>query len=235
MLTPSYELVTMREPDSSAAEAFRILRTNISLRDFDKKIKVINVISPIQGESKTTIALNLAFVYSQLGLKVLAIDMDLRLPTMHKKLQIRNKAGLTDVIGGRTSFEDAVIHYTDNMDVLLSGSRILFGSEFVESQKLRDFVEEKRNEYDMIIIDCPPVNIVADGTIISAFCDGTLLCVASERNDRKDLLAAKDSLELADINILGIVMTRVDVSKKKYSYKYGYYHRYGDNYAKRKK
>ena len=97
MIKPADNLITMLEPDSPAAEAFRTLRTNLTLRDFDKKLKVINVISTNAQESKSTTVLNLAYVYSQLGKKVLVIDLDLRLPSIHKKLNLRNKNGLSDI------------------------------------------------------------------------------------------------------------------------------------------
>ena len=83
-------MITITEPDSAAAEAYRILRTNISLKDFDQKLKIINIISSNAQESKSTTALNLAYVYSQLGKKTLVIDLDLRLPSLHKKLKIKN-------------------------------------------------------------------------------------------------------------------------------------------------
>ncbi|MGN1054039.1 MAG: MATE family efflux transporter, partial [Erysipelotrichaceae bacterium] len=106
MIKPADNLITMLEPDSPAAEAFRTLRTNLTLRDFDKKLKVINVISTNAQESKSTTVLNLAYVYSQLGKKVLVIDLDLRLPSIHKKLNLRNKNGLSDILSGQVSITE---------------------------------------------------------------------------------------------------------------------------------
>ena len=224
MLTPSYDLVTMRDPDSPAAEAFRILRTNISLRDFDKKIKVINVISAGQAESKTTTILNLGYVYSQLGQKVLVIDMDLRAPTIHKKLLVRNKCGLSDVIGRRVKFNEAVVHYTEKLDILLSGTKIPFAAEFIQSDMLKKFISELKDHYDMIFIDCPPINLVADGIVLSSLCDGTILCIASGKDEKKELEKVKETISFSDINILGIVMTRVPKKEFSYSnYSYGYH------------
>ena len=116
-------LITLTDPESVAAEAYRILRTNISLKDPDQELKVINVISTAAQESKSTTVLNLAYVYSQLGKKTLVIDLDLRVPSLHKKLKVKNTIGVTDVVSRTANFSDAVIHFTNNLDILLSGSR----------------------------------------------------------------------------------------------------------------
>ena len=220
-IKPSDNLVTLIDPDNVAAEAFRILRTNISLKDFDSKLKVINVISTTAQESKSTTVLNLAFVFSQLGKKVLAIDLDLRLPTLHKKLRLKNKVGVTDVIVKNVEFNDAVIHYTQKMDVLLSGTKNPYASELIQSKAFANTLDMLKNKYDMIIIDCPPVGLVTDGVIASTLCDGTILCIASGKNDKKDLENTRDLLKQFDVNMLGIVMTRMPVTKKYYN-KYGY-------------
>jgi capsular exopolysaccharide synthesis family protein len=232
-LQPSDNLITLKEPDNVASEAFRILRTNISLRDFDSKLKVINVISSVAQESKSTTVLNLAYVFSQLGKKVLIMDLDLRLPSIHKKLRVKNKVGVTDVIAKTVSFNEAVIHYTKNMDILLSGTKNPYASEFIQSKVFANMLEALKEHYDMIFIDCPPVGLVTDGVITSTLCDGTILCVASGMNDKKDLEKTRDLLKQFDVNILGIVMTRMPVTKKYYS-KYGY-NNYGGYYGSKEK
>ncbi len=241
ILKPSDNLVTLTQPDSVASEAFRILRTNISLKDFDSKIKVINVISCSAKESKSTTVLNLGYVFSQLGKRVLVMDLDLRLPSLHKKLKMKNKNGITDVIAKTIDFNEAVIHYTKNMDIILSGTRNPYASELIQSKVFSNVLEVLRNAYDMIIIDCPPVGLVTDGVITSTLCDGTIMCVASGMNDKKDLEKTKDLIDQFNVNILGIVMTRFPAGKryyskygyKKYGYGYGYGY-YGDSDKKKK-
>ncbi len=237
-MKPSDNLITLIEPDSAAAEAFRILRTNISLKDFDSKLKIINVISTSVQESKSTTVLNLGYVFSQLGKRVLIMDLDLRLPSIHKKLRLKNKNGITDVISKSISFDEAVIHYTQKMDVLLSGTKNPYASEFIQSKAFSSTLDELKKRYDMILIDCPPVGLVTDGVIASTLCDGTIMCIASGRNDKKDLERTKDLLEQFDVNILGIVMTRMPVAKKyysKYGSKYGYGYGYGYGSSDKKK
>ena len=239
-IKPSDNLITLIDPENVTSEAFRILRTNISLKDFDSKLKVINVISTTAQESKSTTVLNLGYVFSQLGKKILVMDLDLRLPSLHKKLRLKNKNGITDVIAKNIEFNDAVIHYTQKMDVILSGTKNPYASELIQSKAFANILDTLKERYDMIIIDCPPVGLVTDGVITSTLCDGTILCIASGKNDKRDLEKTRDLLKQFDVNILGIVMTRMPVTKKyysKYGYnKYGYgYGSYGSSADKKKK
>ena len=222
-------LIALTDPDSIAAEAYRILRTNITLRDLDQNLKVINVISTATRESKSTTVLNLACVYSQLNKKVLVIDLDLRAPSLHRKLKLKNKYGITDVVSRSVSFADAVIHYVPNMDILLSGTKNPFASEFIQSKVFQSFLNAVKNAYDLVLIDCPPIGLVADGMIASTLCDGTILCVASGANDRKELERIKDLLQQFNVNVLGIVMTRMPSGRKHYG-RYGSYG-YGKSYG----
>ena len=223
---PSDTLITMNNPDSVAAEAFRILRTNISLRDFDAKIKTINVISTQAHESKSTVILNLAYAFSQLDKRVLVIDLDLRAPTLHKKLKIKNNVGISDFISRRATFEEVLIKYTDRFDVILSGTKNPYASEFIQSNSFKKVLNKLRDTYDLVLIDCPPVGLVTDGVITSTLCDGTILCVGYNVNDKKDLEGCRDLLKQFDVNILGIVMTQMPGGKR-YG-KYGKYGRYGN-------
>ena len=236
---PSDNLVTMLAPESVEAEAFKILRTNISLRDYDKNLKTINVISSAAGESKTTTIANLAYAYSQLGKRVLLVDMDLRASTLHKKFKLKNKVGVSEVVANECSFSDAVVHYTNKLDILFAGKKNPYASELVQSRAYKRFLDALKERYDIILLDCPPIGLVSDGLYLSSLCDGTLLCVACDVCEKKELEKTKDMLNgLDNVNILGIVMTRVPRVKKYYgsSYGYGYYGYYGyGNESKKKK
>ena len=225
------DLITLIDSEDPASESYRALRTNILMRQFEKPMQVINVISTNAQEGKSTTVLNLAVVFAQLGKKVLVIDTDLRLPTVHKKLKIKNQKGLTDVLNKNVMFGDVVIQYAKNMDVLTSGTKIPYAAEFVQSQTLQDFINSLRKHYDIILLDCPPVGLVTDGVVISNYCDGTLLVVASGYEEKKDLLRTKDLLEQMNTHVIGIVMTKMPITKKYYNYAY----RYSDTGKKRKR
>ena len=229
MLRVGEELITILDPESSASEAYRILRTNILMRNFDRDMKVINIISTTAQEGKTTCVLNLAMVYAQLQKKALVIDLDLRMPTIHKKLKLKNKKGISDIIGHQAEFEEVVLQPYENVDVITAGTKIPFASEFIQSNALKEFIEERKKEYDLILLDCPPVGLVTDGIVAASYCDGTILVCASNRNDRKELLRVKDQLEQTQVNVIGIVMTMMPVQRKYYN-SYGY--RYSDTQKK---
>ena len=117
---------------------------------------------------------------------------------------------------------------------MLSGGKMPFASEFIQSNAFVKILDALKKDFDMIFIDCPPINLVSDGTYISTLCDGTIFCVASGKCEKKDLQKAKDMLSQFDVNILGVVMTRMQVSKKYYNYDYGYgYGYYGDKKKKK--
>ena len=229
MLRVGDELITLTDPESSASEAYRTLRTNILMRNFDKDMKVINIISTTAQEGKSTCVLNLAMVYAQLQKKVLVIDLDLRMPAIHKKLKLKNKKGISDIIGHQAEFEEVVLQPYENVDVITAGTKIPFASEFIQSKALKEFIDERRKDYDLILLDCPPVGLVTDGVVAASYCDGTILVCASNRNDRKELLRVKDQLEQTQVNVIGIVMTMMPVQKKYYN-SYGY--RYSDSQKK---
>ena len=225
------DIITLIDSEDPASEAYRSLRTNIIMRQFDKDMQVINVISTSAAEGKSTTILNLGVVFAQLGKKTLVLDLDLRLPTVHKKMKVKNKIGVSDVVTRNARFSDALIQYTENLDIITSGTKIPYAAEFLQSEILKEFINGLREMYDVILIDCPPVGLVTDGIIVSNYCDGTLLVIASGQDERKDLVRVKEQLEQTNTNVIGIVMTKMPVSKKYYNSAY----RYADNSKARKR
>ncbi|MEG0170022.1 CpsD/CapB family tyrosine-protein kinase [Anaerorhabdus sp.] len=227
---PFLDIISLYDSNNPATEAYRTLRTNIMFKTFDKPIQVVNITSADQSEGKSTTALNLAVVYSQLNKRVLVLDLDLRLPSIHKKLKIRNTIGITDFLNNRVTFDDAIKHVLKNVDVMTAGTKIIYHSEFIQSAVLQQFIEKMRSEYDFIIIDCPPVGLVTDAVIVSRYTDGTILVCESNKNEKKNLQRMKYQFDEVGSNVLGIVITKADFGKKYYSH-YGY----GYGYKKDKK
>ena len=225
------DIITLIDSEDPASEAYRSLRTNIIMRQFDKDMQVINVISTSAAEGKSTTILNLGVVFAQLGKKTLVLDLDLRLPTVHKKMKVKNKVGVSDVVTRNARFSDALIQYAENLDLITSGTKIPYAAEFLQSEILKEFIGGLREIYDVILIDCPPVGLVTDGIIVSNYCDGTLLVIASGQDERRDLIRVKEQLEQTKTNVIGIVMTKMPVSKKYYNSAY----RYADNSKKSRK
>ena len=208
-------------PKSQIAEAFRTLRTNLQFLDIDRDLKTIVITSSGPTEGKSTVAVNTAISMSQLEKKVLLMDCDLRKPVVHKYFNTSNRKGLTNILVNKESIKDNLIRPDgmDSLDLLLSGPIPPNPSELLNSNSMRDFLERIREDYDLIIIDSPPVGIVSDSTILSTLVDGTVLVVASGITDRTQIMRAKEHLEQVDANILGTVLNKIPIKKgEEYTY-----------------
>lgn len=217
------KVITLINPSSPYVEAYKKLQLNIQYSSLDKDIKVIEVTSTEANEGKTITAVNLAATYTLKNKKAIIIDLDLRKPKIHKIFNIHNENGIVDVVTENTKFEDAVYHHESGVDVLVRGSNTPQVELFLESDKLANFINELKEKYDAIILDCPPTTVVTDSILISKNTDGIVFVVAYNKV-KKDLV--KDSIKrLTNVgaNVLGVVMTQVEKTmNKKYS-KYTYY------------
>lgn len=217
------KVITLINPSSPYVEAYKKLQLNIQYSSLDKEIKVIEVTSTEANEGKTITAVNLAATYALKNKKAIIVDLDLRKPKIHKIFNIHNENGIVDVVTENIKFEDAIYHHESGVDVLVRGSSTPQIELFLESDKLTNFINELKEKYDAIILDCPPTTVVTDSILISKNTDGIVFVVAYNKV-KKDLV--KDSVKrLTNIgaNVLGVVMTQVEkASNKKYS-KYAYY------------
>lgn len=217
------KLVSTVKTNDSIGEAYKIMRTNLMYRNFDKELKVINVVSTVQDEAKTTTITNLANVYAMIGKKVLLIDLDLRKPTVHKKLGIRNQQGINDYLSGVASFGEVVRKYDENFYVITSGTKTKYYTELLHSERLKVFLKEMKSKFDLILIDCPPVSALSDGLIISTLSDATIMVVKYNHIDRREVKRTYEQLLAVNANVIGSVMTNVDINQRRYKNYYAYY------------
>lgn len=218
-------LIVQKQPKSIEAEAYRTLRTNIQYSSFDDDIKTIVITSSGPGEGKSTTASNLAVSMSQYDKKVLLIDCDLRKPTIHKKFNISNTNGLSNFLVGEVGFDEAAFTYNDNLTILSSGNIPPNPSEMIASKKMKNFIAVLKQRFDFIIIDAPPVIAVTDAQILSTITDGVILVTAYGQAEKEAVKKAKELLDKVKANIIGAVMTKVEMNRGK---GYGYYYYYGD-------
>ena len=216
------DLITLNNPKSPIAEAYRTLRTNIQFSNIDGDLKLLCVTSSGPGEGKTTTSTNLAETFAQSGNRVLIIDGDLRKPRVHKVFNLRNSRGLTNVLSGQNMIEEVTQFAGSDITVITSGPIPPNPSELLGSQKMKDIMTQLKQLYDVIIIDAPPVGVVTDAAILSTIVDGTILVVASGKTEIDGAKRAKQLLENVGARIIGVVMTMMPVSKKGY-YGYQYY------------
>lgn len=207
---------------SPISETYRTLRTNIQFTALDTKEKILLVTSAGMGEGKSTTISNLAFAVAETGKKVLLIDCDMRRPTIHKVFKISNIKGMSDYLIGEVPLDKVIASVEPNLDILTSGTIPPNPSELLGSKSMEKFLNDMRKEYDYILLDAPPVMAVTDAQILSTLSSGVILVVASGKAQRELAKRSKELLEAVGANIVGAVLTCIDVKSSQYAY-YHYY------------
>lgn len=209
----------------AAAEAYKLLRTNLSFAlPGDKKCKIIGVTSSLKGEGKSTTSVNIAYTMAQSGGKVLLIEADLRLPTLAKRLRIKSRPGLSNLLAGQCSGNEALQSsgLLSNLWVMTAGDIPPNPAELLGCNNMSVALNALSDVFDVIIVDLPPVTAVTDAVLMSSLTDGTLIVVRQDYADRASVDATVRQLRFTDNKILGFVMTGADTQKKGYK-RYGTY------------
>ncbi len=225
------QLIMKHDGKSPISETYRTLRTSIQFTALDTKEKVLLVTSAGMGEGKSTTVANLAVAVAETEKKVLLIDCDMRRPTIHKIFEISNINGVSDYLIGELPLEKAIHSVGPYLDVLPSGTIPPNPSELLGSKSMEKFLNEMRKEYDYILLDAPPVLAVTDAQILSTLSSGVILVVASGKAQRELAKRSKELLEAVGANIVGAVLTCIDVKNTQY----GYYHYYAQDEPIKKK
>jgi len=213
------------ESKSSASEAYRTIRTSIFFGVPKGEAKTILITSPGPGEGKTTLVSNLAIAMAQAGQKTLIIDADFRKPMQHEIFKADDSKGLSALLAGIVSLDDAIQPAgVDGLDLLTCGPDVPNPSEMLNSEAFSKMLKSLSEKYDRIVIDSPPVMPVTDAQILAALCDITLLILRAEQSSRKASQQARDGLLGVGARILGAIVN--DVSRR--NGRYGYYSGYGN-------
>lgn len=219
--------------DFFVREAYKTLRTNVSFSlTGDEHSKVILVTSSQQSEGKSITAVNLAISYAQTDQKVIILDCDLRRPKLSRLMQVFASAGLSNLLMN-ASLKDVAIVHTEipNLDMISAGDIPPNPSELLGSPRMLRLLEELKEEYDIIVLDTPPVNMVIDAVVLAPNTDGALFVVRANQSERGSVIHAVEQLEYANAKILGFALNGVDLENTNYGYgkaRYKhYYHYYG--------
>ncbi len=220
----------------AAKEAYKLLRTNLSYiltETEEKDCHVIGVTSSLRGEGKSTTSVNLAYVLAEMNKRVILIEGDLRIPSLHTKLKMSGKNGLSDILVKSKS-----TYTTENMyiktvgdiekvsfDVIFAGGRPPNPSELIGSSRMEYLIKMLGEEYDYIVVDLPPVSAVTDALIARKFVDGLIVVVRSDYADRNTLNDTLRQIRMVNGRVLGFVMTCANTSPSRYGkrYRYSYY------------
>ena len=222
-ITDDQEIQLKEDTAFSVQEAYKALRTNIIFSMTGNKSRCIGVSSSTQAEGKSTNAINLAASFAQIGKKVLLIDCDLRLPTIALKLDMPGQPGLSDYLVGECTLEKAVKKSEDmNFDVLPAGNIPPEATGLLQSEEMKNLLDQLKEEYDYVFVDLPPINVVTDAIVLAGCIDGFLLVVKHESSEYRMVASMVDQLRFVHAKILGFIYTNTPVNNKKYYYK-GYY------------
>lgn len=195
---------------SIRAESFRQLRTNLQFSDVDSPVQVVMVTSSVAGEGKSTSAVNLAIVFTESGKKVLLLEGDLRRPRVADYLGLERAVGLSNVLAGQVDLQDVLQPWgSRGLMVLPSGTIPPNPSELLGSRGMAAVMETLRRQFEVIIIDTPPLLPVTDAAVAAAYTDGVLLVIRQGKTTRNQVAMALNSLEAVDARVLGCVLNMV--------------------------
>lgn len=221
--------ISFERDNSSIAEAFRKVRTNLQFLAVDNPPRLIVVASSLPGEGKSTTSINVALALAEAGSNVVLVDGDMRRPMLDKYLDVIGTAGFSTVLSGAASLAD-VLQKTKfpGLTVLASGPIPPNPSELLGSLVAQKVLSELRESYDYVIIDSSPLLAVTDAAILANSADGVLLISRFGQTKREQLTHAVSSLEGVGVTPLGAVFTMTPARGASYAYNYGYYGNYGD-------
>ena len=239
-------LITHFDPKSPVAEAYRTLRTNIQFQRMERGGKVLVVTSPTLQEGKTTTIVNLALTMAQSGQKTLLVGANMRRPSIHRFFGIPREPGLSDILVGNARWQDCVRGVADilmgrfemedimaspgldNLHIIEAGPIPANPSELLSTAAMRDFLHAVSAEYDIVLIDTPPILPVTDSAIVAGQVDGVLLVYQAGKVGRLVLKRAKAHLESARAKVWGIVLNDLQTEISGYTYTHYYTHYYGE-------
>ena len=240
-------LVSHFAPKTMIAESYRAIRTNIQFKEKDS-VKTLAVTSTSPQEGKTQVSINLALSMAQAGQKTLLVGSDLRKPMLAKAFGLEVIPGLTDILLGTYPWRDTVKTVTDiimgkmtmdevmmtpgmdNLHIITSGTLPPNPAELIESKRLLDFIDEVKQEYDIVIFDSTPVISTADAAILGTKVDGVLIVYRVGSVSRGLLKRASSQLEQVKCNIIGVILNgmRPDISPDFQEFRY-YQSYYGES------
>jgi tyrosine-protein kinase Etk/Wzc len=228
------EIPVIDKPNSALSESFRSVRTTLRYLIKDTTNPVIAITSTISSEGKTFVSINLAAITASLGKKVLLIGLDLRKPRIHRILGINNSQGLSTYLSSNCEY-DEVINPTSiqNLFYAASGPVPPNPAELIEGERMAEFIEKARKEFDYIIIDTPPIAVVSDTLLLSKFVDINIFVVRQRYSSKNTLELIQELYQAQKLKNMGIIINDISlIGYYGYGLRYGYYKGYGYSYGK---
>ena len=217
------------------SEAYRVLRTNMQYVEVDHDQRVFVVTSSLPGEGKSTTATNLALTLALADQRVALVEFDLRRPTLADRLELDDAVGATSVLIGKVSLADAMqVHRHSGLRVLTSGPIPPNPAELLQSAAMEKMMQDLRHDYDVVVLDAPPLLPVTDAALLAAQADGAVVVVRHGKTTRDQLSHSIERLGAVDAKAVGVVINATPAKRaaRAYSYSYGYGYGYAPLAAK---
>ncbi len=218
--------------DTSHAEAYRVLRTNILFSRKGENLNSLVVVSAGMGEGKSTTVLNLATVFAQAGQRTLVVDSDLRRPTLHKVLRLNNNTGLINYLLKQNTLDQVIQHTAvPGLDFMSSGKLPGGQVNILGSEQMRNLISELKQRYDFILFDSPPIMGLSDASVLASEVDMAIQIIQYRRYPQLMNIRAKQMVEKVGGNLVGIVLNNINMAQDESYYYYGgyYYHNNDDS------
>jgi len=228
---PISQLIVDKSPKSKITESFRTIRTNMQFISNKKSAKIVAITSTISGEGKTFIALNLAGIIAFSGKKVIVLDLDMRKPKLHLGFGAENNNGMSTLLIEKDSVENCIRHSDlDCLDFITAGPIPPNPSELIINGKLDELIEKLKLDYDMIVIDTPPIGLVTDGVSVIQKADYPIYIFKANYSKKNFIQNVDRIINENNVPKLAVILNSVDVESKGYGYNYGYGYGYGYGY-----
>jgi non-specific protein-tyrosine kinase len=227
-------LVSLKAPDSAAAESYRAARTNLLYQAREGEMRVIAVTGPGQAEGKTTTTVNLAVALAQAGKRVVAVSADLRKPRMHRFFKLTNVSGTSDVLTGHADMV-SVLTRTDvpNLLVMTSGPVPANPAELLASDAMDDLLAELRNAAEFVLIDTPPTLVVSDTLGLAPKVDGVIVVADASSTHLASIEHLRHQLERGGGTIIGGIFNNLETTSRRGYGSYGYRDDYREKPSKK--
>lgn len=227
----SRDLITLNDSKCLASESYKMFRSNLCYMNVDDDKQVIMFTSSLAEEGKTTSISNAAISFAQDGKKTLLIECDLRKARAHSVFNVPQVPGLTNILVHHEPLENVVNNIEEEplLDVLTAGPLPPSPAELLGSKALEKLIEEARKHYDKILVDAPPVLSVTDTVVLNRLVDGVVLVVAAGDTHKDTVRKALKALNKIEVNLLGALISKMDVKRSSYYDYYRYGYTYGDD------
>ncbi len=217
------DLITVTDPRSPVAEAYRSLRTNLEFASLDHPLRTLLLTSPGPDEGKSTTLANLAVTTAQAGRRVIIADCDLRRPRQHEIFKVSNSVGLTTMIRDERALAQPPLQETEvsGLRVLPSGPPPPNPAELLASQRMSQIIQRLVELADLVLFDAPPIVAVTDAAVLASKVDGVLLIINAGSTKRQFAQRAKELLDRVNARLIGAVLNNVALDSALHTYYMG--------------